>query len=229
MVPGEHAASPLTATDVRNGLPRPVGVGIRRVGERSGVPALYPIEETVLSPRAVEQRRVLFALGRAAARDALAEFGIEGVGIGRGDNGEPLWPAGIVGAISHAGDTAMAIVGRQTDYAGLGLDVEEFQRGLTPRAARLICRPAEMDWVDHGAATERLISLFSAKEAVFKALFPIEKVWLGFADAELTWDAARGVFRARLIKAAGMHYPEGFTLEVRSTVTPTQVLSVAFC
>ena len=218
----------LTPRDARRGLPRPVGVGIRRSSD-GPAPGLLPGEEDILGPRALEQRRTYFALGRAAARDALAELGLPEVVIGRGPAGEPLWPDGIVGAISHAGDTAVAVVGRNTDYAGLGVDVEELARGPSARAARLVCRPSEMEWADVEAGTRRLTMLFSAKEAVFKAVFPMSRVWLGFADAELAWVAERCGFDARLLKGAGPSLPAGSVLPVYCTLTDTQVLSTAYC
>jgi len=217
----------LTADDVRRGLPCPVGVGIRSVS--GDVPTLWPGEEELLGPKALERRRVYFALGRAAARDALAELGAAQVALGRGTAGEPLWPEGIVGAITHAGDTVVALVGRKTDYAGLGVDVEELARGPSARAARLVCRPTEMEWADAESGTRRLTMLFSAKEAVFKAVFPIARVWLGFGDAELAWVEARCGFDARLLKSAGTGYPEGSVVRVSCTLTDTQVLSTAYC
>src|SRR5918911_5685786 len=213
----------LTPRDVRRGLPRPVGVGIRRSSD-GPAPGVFPGEEDILGPRALEQRRTYFALGRAAARDALAELGLPEVVIGRGPAGEPLWPDGIVGAISHAGDAAVAVVGRNTDYAGLGVDVEELARGPSARAARLVCRPSEMEWADVEAGTRRLTMLFSAKEAVFKAMFPMSRVWLGFADAELAWVAERCGFDARLLKSAGPGYPAGSVVIVNCALTDRQVL-----
>jgi enterobactin synthetase component D len=210
----------------RRGMPFPIGVGIRHRAD--GTPTLHALEEQSLGPKAVEARRVYFSLGRAAARDALTELDIYGVAIGRGASGEPLWPAGIVGAISHAGDLAIAIVGKATHYAGLGIDFEELSRGLTPRAARLICTPAEMEWVNPEAGTARLTMLFSAKEAVFKALFPIEGVWLGFGDAELTWHPEQCAFEARLLKSASAAHPAGATLEVRCSVVGEEVLSTTY-
>src|SRR5690242_16641698 len=129
-------------------MPRRVGVGLRRLSA-GPQPSLQPEEEQALGPRAVERRRQYFAAGRAAARDALRELGVvHDVAIGRGASGEPLWPEGIVGAISHAGDFAVAVAGLRADYAGLGVDVEELSHRLNPRIARLICRPDEMEWVD---------------------------------------------------------------------------------
>jgi enterobactin synthetase component D len=134
----------------------------------------------------------------------------------------------MVGAISHTRRVAVAIAGRRSDYIGLGVDIEELDRGVRADIARLVCRPAEMDWVDVNSGIERLMMLFSAKESVFKALYPIERVWLGFEDAELRWDQARGVFIARVLKAFGQDYPSGFELEVNCTVAPTWVLTTTY-
>jgi 4'-phosphopantetheinyl transferase EntD len=190
---------------------------------------MHPIEEQALGPRAVEGRRATFALGRAAAREALHELdGTDPVAIPRGEGGEPIWPEGIVGSISHSHEVAMAIVARSSDYVGLGVDIEGLARGPSPRAARLICRPSEIEWVEPESGTQRLALLFSAKEAVFKALYPIERVWLGFADAELTWLLDGGGFDARVLKSVGTEYPAGFVLRVNSTLGATWVLSTAF-
>src|SRR5437016_3123123 len=138
MVPVD-ARSRLTPALVRRGLGLPVGVGIRYANEGS-VPPLHPLEESALGPKAIARRREVFALGRAAARDALGELGVVDVAIGRGEAGQPVWPPGIVGAISHSADVAVALVGRQAEYAGLGIDIEDLARGPSARAARLVCR-----------------------------------------------------------------------------------------
>jgi 4'-phosphopantetheinyl transferase EntD len=41
--------------------------------------------------------------------------------------------------------------------------------------------------------------LFSAKESVYKAWFPLAGRWLGFADAVITLTPAAGIFSARLL------------------------------
>src|SRR5207249_3754140 len=103
---------------------------------------------------------VSFALGRAAARDALVDLGLVELGIGRGGGGEPVWPEGIAGAITHSGDLAIAVVGHDTDFAGLGIDVEQQSPGLSARAARLVCTPTESAWVDEVPSANRRTMLF---------------------------------------------------------------------
>jgi 4'-phosphopantetheinyl transferase EntD len=78
------------------------------------------------------------------------------------------------------------------------------------------------------ASAVRRTMVFSAKEAIFKAIYPIERVWLGFGDAELTWDARRCAFSARLLKAAGRGYPAGSVLQVTCSLSASQVLSATY-
>lgn len=212
--------------DLRRSVPYPVGIGIRRSSD-GAPPALLPLEEETLGPDAAERRRLHFALGRAAARDALADLGVPAVAIGRAPSGEPAWPAGIVGAISHSGNLAVAVVGRRLDYAGLGVDVEQLYPGLSSKAARRVCTPDEYTWVDTGDALRRTL-LFSAKEAVFKALFPIERVWLGFGDVELRWRPEREAFEARLLKRASAAHPLGARLEVACTISGSEVVCTTY-
>jgi 4'-phosphopantetheinyl transferase EntD len=72
--------------------------------------------------------------------------------------------------------------------------------------------------------------IFSAKEAIFKAVYPIEQVWLGFADAELTWSSAGSALHATatLLKSPGAAYPVGTVLEVRCQRTASYVLTTTW-
>ena len=44
--------------------------------------------------------------------------------IAKADNGAPLWPAGLVGSITHTQGYAAALAARAGDFAGLGVDAE---------------------------------------------------------------------------------------------------------
>lgn len=216
----------IVADDARRGLPFAVGVGAWRRWDGEPPPP-YPEEAALLGPRAAQRRRQSFAYGRAAARLALRDLGVGPAPIGRGSGGEPLWPENLVGTITHSGDLALAMVGWRSQYAGLGVDLEQLTPGLSERAIRLVCSPLEQAWLSCGPDVWRTM-LFSAKEAIFKALNPIEGVWLGFSDAELTLDLERQLFHARLRKCAAAAYPEGSTIDVRYTLTAAEVLSTTY-
>lgn len=216
-------------------FPWPVGAAVRRDGD-GGPLRLFPEEEAALSSRAVPRRREHFTLGRAAAHAALAALGAPVSPVRRGEKGEPLWPVGFTGAITHTEGVAAAVVGRDKQYAGIGVDIEPLEPGLTARAARLVCTDAENAWVHESEtdeasgtrATVRRTMLFSAKEAIFKALFPVERVWLGFLDAELRWRPEAGELEATLLRAAGARYPAGYRLRVACRTTDRFVLTATY-
>jgi 4'-phosphopantetheinyl transferase EntD len=179
----------------------PAAAAVAEARDDSAAAPLYPGEEALLQ-RAVEKRRREFATGRACARQALAELGVKAGPIERGEKGEPLWPAGVVGAITHCEGYRGAAVARQSELASLGIDAERHE----PLPAELfddITVPsergplAELAASDPGVCWDRL--LFSAKESVYKAWFPLAKRWLGFEDAALELDPQRCTFIARLL------------------------------
>jgi 4'-phosphopantetheinyl transferase EntD len=209
----------LAASSFAAHLPTGVGSGLRRLGE-PGV-GLWPGEAELLSPQAGARRRDDFLLGRTAARDALAAIGQPPASIGSASDRSPIWPGAVVGAISHSAGAGAAVAASRAHYRGLGLDLEALTTAVSDRAAERISSPAEQDWLAGGGddtelpiAVRRLM-LFSAKESVFKALYPLARVWLEFRDAELTWDAATGAFDARVRKAVAADLPTGCGLRVR--------------
>lgn len=127
-----------------------------------------------------------FAAGRLAAARSLASWGQEAWGqegaVPRRADGAPCWPRGVVGAITHRGGLALALTGRAGDHAGLGLDLETLiQR--PGEIARVILAPEERARLDPDPLTITVI--FSAKESLFKALYPQVGVRFGFDAAEL--------------------------------------------
>jgi 4'-phosphopantetheinyl transferase EntD len=161
---------------------------------------LFPEEEAIIA-RAVDKRRREFTAARACARTALAKLGYQPAPILPGERGAPQWPAGVVGSITHCRGYRASAVARAEDVLALGIDAEPNdpvpdgvldavastgeQAGLT---ALTVAAP--------GVCWDRL--LFSAKEAVYKAWFPLTRRWLGFGDASVSFDPAHGTFTARL-------------------------------
>ncbi|RBP64935.1 4'-phosphopantetheinyl transferase EntD [Brevibacterium sanguinis] len=84
---------------------------------------LFAVEERVVAG-AVPRRRAEFATVRACARTALARIGHPPVPILPGSRREPLWPAGIVGSMTHCEGLCAAAVARHTQFASVGIDAE---------------------------------------------------------------------------------------------------------
>jgi len=167
---------------------------------------LYPSEREALG-RAVDKRRREFTTGRACARDALTRLGVRVVAIPSGPHGEPLWPPGIVGSITHCRGYAACAVATADAVTALGIDAEP-NEPLPPRVLEDVVRGRELDlvaaWPRRTSAEDQVDPsrlVFSAKEAVYKAWFPLTGRWLGFEDVELAVDPAGSEFSARLLVA----------------------------
>ena len=162
--------------------------------------ALFP-QEAAIVERVSDKRRREFIAGRECARIALGKLGVAPAPILIGERGAPQWPPGIVGSITHCDGYRAAVAAHASDVAAIGMDAEPddpLPRGVLD----VISLPAERDRLPalagEGPAVcwDRL--LFSAKESVYKAWFPLTGRWLGFEDAEVTI-TADGAFTARLL------------------------------
>jgi 4'-phosphopantetheinyl transferase EntD len=162
----------------------PTGIHVERMTVPSPEIPLFP-EEAQAVRNAVPARRAQFEAGRACARQALRALGAPAVAIPVGPHREPVWPAGIVGSISHAGLHAAAAVAWSRHYRALGLDIEEVG-DMEADALALIATDAEVR-----AAALRIPAncagrlVFSAKESVFKCLFPLLGRFIGFHEVVL--------------------------------------------
>ncbi len=159
---------------------------------------LFP-QEAALLRGATEARRREFATARHCARLALARLGIAAAPILRGAKHEPLWPEGVVGSITHCRGYRAAAVALTKDIVTVGIDAEPAEP-LPAGVERRVLRDEERQWLSGapgGVPWDRVI--FSAKEAIYKAWFPLTRRWLGFEDAIVGIDAESGVFHARVL------------------------------
>lgn len=124
-----------------------------------------------------------YILGRIATKVALNKMGISAP-VGRELNGEPIWPPGVIGSLSNKRAIAVAAVTKAGLKKGLGLDLEPVLGDL--KILDKVSRPNEKLWISEKDSELRLTQLFSAKEALYKAIFPLQKIFFGFQDAELT-------------------------------------------
>ena len=159
--------------------------------------------ETALMEGAVAARRAEFATARQCARRALTQIGASAGPILRGPKREPLWPAGVVGSITHCTGYRAAAVARASAMLAIGIDAEP-HAAIPLRVAQRVLVEEEREWAAReegrspsGVRWDRLI--FSAKESVYKAWFPLARRWLGFDEAVITIDPAARTFRARLL------------------------------
>ncbi|HWD72974.1 MAG TPA: 4'-phosphopantetheinyl transferase superfamily protein [Actinomycetota bacterium] len=154
-------------------------------------------DELRLMASAVPRRRAEFAAGRACARAALRRLGINGWPLLVGSKREPLWPAGVVGSITHTDGLVAAAVSRRPPLAGFGIDAEQ-RRPLPAGVRETVCTPREIAWcLAHEPSIPWDTMIFSAKESIFKAWFPATVTWLGYLEVDVVLepgDGGRGTF-----------------------------------
>lgn len=176
----------------------------------AGVHVLTPPERELIA-RAVDSRRHEFATGRQLARGLLREFGIADFDLLRDADRVPSWPPAFVGSISHTKDLCAVAVAQAAHYRGIGIDLEPDEpvgEGLEDR----ICTPIERARFEGASRDERGRScrtIFSIKEAVYKAFFPELREFWGFQDVEVEVDLAAGRFLAKTPPSTGRSSWEG--------------------
>ncbi len=167
----------------------PVALVCGRVDDHTG--ELLPGERVGLA-RMSDVRCREYASGRRVARQALNLLGVRDWAVttrGR----VPVWPRGVVGSITHSRTLALAMVGRRSDVAGIGVDLELEQRVTDRLAGRVLLereRVVDKDWYT---------MLFAAKEAIYKAVNPLVGEYLEFADVEIS-ASADGTYRAQMTR-----------------------------
>jgi 4'-phosphopantetheinyl transferase EntD len=187
-------------------------------------PELAPLpEEEPLIAKSVAKRRNEFITVRYCARQALGELGVPPVPILKGEKGEPCWPDGVVGSLTHCEGYRGAAVGRQGEVRSVGIDAEPHD--VLPKGVLdAISLPAEragLRALPSGLHWDRI--LFCAKEATYKTWYPVTRRWLGFEDAHIVFDVdetgtAGGFVSRILIDPAASSGPPLETLSGRWSV-----------
>lgn len=155
---------------------------------------------------AVNKRKNEFLAGRWCSRAALRRCAPElaHCPIDIGPHRAPLWPVGIVGAITHTDGFASVAVARTTEARGIGIDAEVVINNVVAmRIAHYIATEDELSaamsagGIGPGLA---LTIVFSAKETLFKALYPHVGRYFDFSAARLERiDPGDGCFQVRLL------------------------------
>ncbi|MEU6770082.1 4'-phosphopantetheinyl transferase superfamily protein [Streptomyces sp. NPDC046759] len=167
---------------------------------------LYP-GEAALVERAVPKRRREFAAVRGCARRAMEKLGVPAQSVLSGERGAPRWPAGLIGSMTHCDGYCAAALAHAGDLASLGIDAEP-HGPLPPDVLPAVCLPAEAERIARLAGQRPAVHwdriLFSAKESVYKAWFPLTRSWLDFSEADISMspspgDDSRGTLRAELL------------------------------
>jgi 4'-phosphopantetheinyl transferase EntD len=139
--------------------------------------------------------------------------------ISTGDGGQREWPRGFLGSLTHKGTVVLGIIAASSTVAMIGVDLDRRGPGRSELSAvQHIVAP---EGLPAGTDPERgaLLS-FCAKEAVFKAQYPLTRRWLNFSDVRLAWARSGDNLRAEVISPVS-------GLIVRAAFVGDWVLAVA--
>lgn len=174
----------------------PPFVAVRETGDV--VPWLRGLlgDENQEVAHAVMSRRHQFEMGRSLARAAMAQLGEPPVPILCGARREPLWPSGIVGSITHCSTYGAVAVARRDRVRTIGIDVEVRGR-VSEDLIDFISTPAERSQ-QRVTGPDWPTALFAAKEAVYKAWYPVHCTGLGIEEVDVVLDLGEERFRVEV-------------------------------
>lgn len=187
---GSHA--PVTAAQVTTGLRRLLPRGayaLARTVRRDDSDRLWPEEAVDLGP-AVPHVLSESGAARVAARDLMTRLGYPQTALRRNARRSVDWPSGLVGSLTHTKTMAAAVLAPLQVLSGIGIDLE-LPYELEPELAAMILTDTEARAIDKAPISAHLF--FSIKEAVYKAVHPVDGVFLDFKDVEL--DISTGTAR----------------------------------
>jgi 4'-phosphopantetheinyl transferase EntD len=172
---------------------------------------LHPDEARLLAPRACATKVTEWTSGRSAAHLALRRLGfINPPPVLRGQRGEPLWPEGVVGSITHCYPWTIAITAYGSKQFGIGVDLESLTRLRGIDISQITCRGPEFEWISSGEDFQgRLAMIFSAKEALYKALYPFYRRYIDFKEVELNWVPEQSRFEVDFVESFSKNLVQG--------------------
>ena len=175
---------------------------------------ILPEEQAIAESFGSQKRRAEFTLGRICAHEALSRFGLESEPILRNpETREPCWPDSVWGSITHSAGFAAVAVGLKKEINGVGIDLESFSRSVDFKIRRHVCVDSEIEWLESlptKQANRALRIIFSAKESIFKCLYPATKTYLTFKDAAVTINETENNFSFIIFKSCSGIIKQGF-------------------
>ena len=170
--------------------PPGIAIGHRLIAEGDDE-ALLPEEMQAFAASVIQVRRAS-AAARIVARQLMSRFGRAPQAIRKSPAGVPMWPDGIVGSLAHDNCLAIAALAERAQFPSIGVDVEPAEP-LSPDLLSIISTSGERS---HGRVDlyyGRL--LFAIKEAVYKAVYPLDGRFLEPHDVEVS--LSEGVAQVR--------------------------------
>jgi 4'-phosphopantetheinyl transferase EntD len=176
----------------------------------------------------LEQRRQILHAAREAATNgyiarALEHFERDPSPIGRRPTGDRDWPTGLVGSVTHKGTLVLVAIASKAKFHAVGIDLERH----LPHELRAIAADVAPEGLPPELPSDVATTIaFSAKEAAFKAQFPLTRRLLEFGDIELEWRRAAVPYSQMATKIADLCLTvDAMLVDVKWVVSSAQVIA----
>ncbi len=169
--------------------------------------------------KAVAKRKIEYLAGRYCAQQAMKKCGFKEtavVGLNKEDRA-PVWPKGIIGSITHTGGFVSAVADFASHIRGVGIDTEKIITQKSEASLeRMVLNPPEFELAE--TLCPEVISqhefytlVFSAKESIYKCLYPLVGRFFGFKDANIVMvDLSKRCWQFQLTTHLHQNFPKGF-------------------
>lgn len=132
-------------------------------------------------------RKHHYIAGRYCAIQAAKNLGFSLPVFPNAETREPIWPQGFIGSISHSKSIAISCIAEAQSFESIGIDAEEMIKTTTgENIASTIASVEELNYLKELNFDFGLTLLFSAKEALYKALYPLGRKFIDFKEATLS-------------------------------------------
>lgn len=136
---------------------------------------------------AVNSRKAEFLAGRFLANNIIIKLGYSNAKVDISANRLPLWPDNIKGSISHTDGFAICGISSCKSVNRLGVDIELLDQEVPLDLIKTVMCKDEILLANLSGLNSSNIFLFffSAKESLFKALYPEVKFFFDFDVAKI--------------------------------------------
>lgn len=178
--------------------------------------------------RSVPKRQAEYVAGRILARQALASIGLHSAQVSRNEDRSPEFPKGISGSISHTSDQALCAVTSNHAINFLGVDIEDL---LCHKTANNLCshimNTKELKFLNECELSFKQFAtlVFSAKESIYKAIYPYVKEVIGFETSEVIGISENSI-QLILDEKISKQLPQHTTFDCGFTMTENHVITL---
>jgi enterobactin synthetase component D len=191
---------------------------------------IYGIECPKKVSCAVSKRRMEFLAGRYSAKKALTACSIGGGQVGIGPARFPVFPDLVKGSISHSRNMACCAITQSTGIEGLGIDVEHMITDTQiMNISDIIISSDEANLLlsTPFSYSQLFTAVFSAKESIFKALYPSVGYYFGFEYVALRHlEPDIGSFLFEITKTLSDRFPKGKLISTQFYILDDKVFTM---